>query len=107
MEVAVRVVAVAAVLLFAAEPLAQDAAGAAPASAGRGAPLQRELPHPAQTSGSLTGYLAEYPVVGPFRVRVQGPSGVEIAAVGSAWDGAAPPGVVPLPVDLFTTRDFY
>jgi hypothetical protein len=102
MELANKVGLAAAALLVASGAVCQPDAGAA-----RGAPLLKELPHPTGTSTRLTDYLAEYPIVGPFRLRVRRSSGVETLEVGSAFDGAAPPGVEPLPVDLFTTKDFY
>ncbi|MEY4761629.1 MAG: hypothetical protein RLZZ200_1485, partial [Pseudomonadota bacterium] len=84
-------------------------------SAGRGAPLAVALPTiPFSTDPKLKPLdriiesfqrLQPMPFVGPM--KLQGPPGATYPSFGSAWDGATPAGITPLPVDIFTSKDFY
>lgn len=86
-------------------------------SVGRGAPLVVAIPveeftdmtdTEAYPPAEIEGYPEKYWMVGPFRVLTRGPDGnVVETRGGSAWNGAAPEGVEPLEVDIFTSTDFY
>jgi hypothetical protein len=106
---------IAAASLSCSTPGVRQSAGSGFTSVGRGAPLAPAIP--AQTwvdpanieafpPAAIDGYPERYWLVGPFSQARSGP-GEAVAFLGSARNGAAPAGIEPLAIDLFTSKDFY
>src|SRR5688572_24634726 len=75
-------------------------------------PREMQQKFPAFLLSTLEEFFRTYPAVGPWKWQLAplGPAGPAVAepiTFGSAWNGAVPAAVEALPIDLFTTQDFY